>query len=213
MARGDVVFSPEGERIELVDIGHEVLLDNDTVRVWEIRLAPGEVQPWHLHHNPYLVLTLRASSGRMDWLDGSPPRFLDTGVGGAVYRQMTPVHRLTNIGDAPYRNRLVEFKDLGEKRAHPVDIGAGARGVPGERPPGGPEPDGRERVLDHPHIGVWDFVVPAAGSVSLKSVPSGPRPAPRPGSASSSSARSTWAVDGLPRARFNDSPRAASSAC
>jgi len=104
----------------------------------------------------------------MDWLDGSPSRFIDTEVGGAVYRPITPIHRLTNIGDAHYKNRLTEVLELDETRSQPVDIGAGARGAPSARPPGGPEPDGRERVLDHPHIGVWELIVPATGSVSVK---------------------------------------------
>jgi hypothetical protein len=44
----------------------------------------------------------------MDWLDGSEPRFLDEYVGGSVCRPVSPVHRLTNIGEAHYRNRLIE---------------------------------------------------------------------------------------------------------
>ena len=122
--RGDVVVSPSGEEIVLVDVGQRVLYDDPVVRVWEVQLEPGETHPWHLHHNPYVVLSIDGSDGRMDWLDGREPRFLSEHRGGSVYRPVSPVHRLTNIGTSFYRNRLVELKDLGEHLPEPLDIRA-----------------------------------------------------------------------------------------
>lgn len=152
--KGDVVRSPSGEQIVLVDIGLVELVDNEVVRVWDVSLDRGAVHPWHLHHNPYVVLSVEGSEGRMDWLDGSPPRFISEYRGGAVYRPTSPVHRLTNVGDRFYRNRLVELKDLGEHLAEPFDIGPGARSVEGERA-GDQLADGRESVIEHPHLTVW----------------------------------------------------------
>jgi len=165
--KGDVVFSPEGERIVLDDVGQRVLLDLPVVRVWDIGLAPEETQYWHHHHSPYVILSVEASPGRMDWLDGSPARYVDEYVGGSVYRPTGPVHRLTNVGDRPYRNRLIEFKELGENRHRAVDIGPGDRSVRGERPPGGPLADGREFVLVHEHTTVWIAEVAARTEVAL----------------------------------------------
>ena len=160
--KGQIVRSPAGDEIVLADIGLVELLDNPAVRVWDVSLRPGETHPWHLHHNPYVVLSLRGSPGRMEWLDGSEPRLLHEYRGGAVYRPVSPVHRLTNIGDRFYRNRLVELKDLGEHRPRPVDVGPGARSVEGEHP--GPRlPDGRLPVLAHPHVSVWTVTL-AAGA-------------------------------------------------
>lgn len=116
------MISPSGEEIVLVDVGQRVLYDDPVVRVWEVSLEPGETHPWHLHHNPYVVLSIDGSPGRMDWLDGSPPRFISEHRGGSVYRPVSPVHRLTNIGSSCYRNRLVELKDLGENLDEPLDI-------------------------------------------------------------------------------------------
>lgn len=169
MSSGDVVTAPDGEKIVLVDVGQEVLLDNPAMRVWEVSLVPGEVQPWHLHHNPYLVLSLEASPGRMDWLNGSEPRHLHEYRGGAVLRPTSPVHRLTNIGETHYRNRLVEFKDLGENQGldvPAVDIGPGDRSVAGQRP-GEPESDGRNPVMRNDHVAVWDVVIPAHATMTL----------------------------------------------
>lgn len=168
--KGDIVYSPEGERVVLVDIGLVKLLDNLVVRVWDVSLEPGENHPWHLHHNPYVVLSLQGSDGRMDWLDGSPPRFISEYRGGAVYRPISPVHRLTNVGDCFYQNRLVELKDLGELLPEPFDIGVGARSVEGEQP--GPDlVDGRKPVLSHPHITVWTVLIRAGGKIELDLAP------------------------------------------
>jgi hypothetical protein len=164
--KGDVVISPSGEKIVLVDIGLVELYDDALVRVWDVSLEPGECHPWHLHHNPYVVLSLSGSDGRMDWLDGSEPRFISEYRGGAVYRPVSPVHRLTNIGKSFYRNRLVELKDLGEHLGEPLDIGPGGRSVKGERP-GEPLADGRLPVLLHDHVSVWTVDVADSRELDL----------------------------------------------
>lgn len=166
--KGDVVRTAAGEQVVLDDVGQRVLLETPSMRVWDIALLPEEGQPWHHHHNPYVILSLSASPARMDWLDGSPARYVDEYVGGSVYRPIGPVHRLTNVGDARYRNRLVEFRELGENRPDPVDVGSGERSTQGQRPDGGPLPDGRELVLVHAHTTVWLVDVPGGGRVTLQ---------------------------------------------
>ena len=168
--KGDIVYSPDGEKIVLADIGSEVLLDDEVVRVWDVSLDPGELHPWHLHHNPYVVLSLQGSPGRMDWLDGSEPRFLNEYRGGAVYRPVSPVHRLTNIGDRHYQNRLVELKDLGEHLPSPVEFGPGARSVQGESI-GPVTADSRHPVLAHPHVTVWTVDLAAGQELTLDLAP------------------------------------------
>ncbi|MEU2663801.1 hypothetical protein ACLQ20_20965 [Micromonospora sp. DT46] len=134
MSAGTVVRSPDGSDIVLGEVGQRVLLANSRVRVWEVALAPGECQPWHLHRNPYLVLCLDTSACRMDWLDGSPPRHINEQVGGAIYRPVSPVHMLTNQGHSLYRNRLVELLDLGEEASGeaPYALPDTTDGWPGE---------------------------------------------------------------------------------
>ncbi|KAA9085446.1 hypothetical protein [Microbacterium radiodurans] len=169
MARGDVVFAPDGERIELVDIGTELILDHPLVRVWDVALEAGGRHSWHLHGNPYVVLSVVGSTGRMDWLDGSPSREISEYSGGAVFRPVSPVHRLTNTGDAFYRNRLVELKHLGELvPTGPVDVGAGARSVHGVRPPGAADPgDGRVPILADAHVRVWTVTLAGGDTVHV----------------------------------------------
>lgn len=166
MSKGDVVTSPHGERIVLDDVGQRVLTDTARVRVWDVGLAPGDSQPWHLHHNPYVVLNIAASPCRMDWLDGSEPRHLNEYVGGAVLRPTSPVHMLTNVGGTTYRNRLIELKDLGENRpdGSPADIGPGDRTVAGQRPAIADPGDGRLPVMHNEHVAVWEVEVPPGGN-------------------------------------------------
>jgi quercetin dioxygenase-like cupin family protein len=114
MTAGTTVHAPDGTPVVLAEIGQTMLLENDRVRIWEVALGPGESQPWHLHHNPYLVVNIEASPGRMDWLGGAPPRYVQEHVGGVIFRPTSPVHMLTNIGTTHYRNRLVELRDIGE---------------------------------------------------------------------------------------------------
>jgi quercetin dioxygenase-like cupin family protein len=114
MASGDVVTSPDGTEIVLGDIGHKVVFENEHVRVWEVRLDPGEVQDWHQHHNPYLIIGVEGANNRMDFLDGSPSRHMEETPGHVVFRDAGKVHKLTNEGDTRYVNRLVELKFLGE---------------------------------------------------------------------------------------------------
>lgn len=167
MTAGQVVTSAAGEQIVLVEIGQKLLFENDRVKVWEVALGPGESQPWHLHHNPYLVINLEASPGRMDWLNGSPSRYVNEFVGGVIIRPTSPVHMLTNIGTTYYRNRLVELKDIGEDAVgdvvpalvpRPAPAGpAVAEGPNGERITLGDV--GHLVVFENDLVRVWEIVL------------------------------------------------------
>ncbi|GAA1649616.1 cupin domain-containing protein [Georgenia ruanii] len=164
-----VVTAPDGTEITLVGVGTSVILDTPVVRVWDVVLPPGGTHPWHQHHNPYVVLSVAGSSGRMDWLDGTEPRHVSEYSGGAVFRPVSPIHRLTNTGGTRYRNRLLELKDLGENRAEGVlDVGAGARSVEGAVP-GLPRPaDGRVPVIGTDYVRVWTATVPTRTRLALE---------------------------------------------
>jgi hypothetical protein len=96
----------------------------------------------------------------MDWLDGSAARELSETVGGSVYRPVSPVHMLTNDGDDPYRNRLIELLDLGEEASgEPYTV---AEGMPAES---GFEEVGEipaKTVVDEPDVRV-QHVTPEPG--------------------------------------------------
>jgi quercetin dioxygenase-like cupin family protein len=102
---------PAGE-VALTDIGHEIVFENEHVRVWEVRLAPGQCQEWHMHQHPYLIVGIEGADNRMEFLDGSEPRHMQERPGRVVYREAGTIHKLTNEGDTTYVNRLIELKHL-----------------------------------------------------------------------------------------------------
>lgn len=110
MARGEVVRDPNGAEVVLGDIGTSIILENELVRVWEVRLEPGQSQAWHLHDHPYLIVGIETADNRMDFLDGSDPRHMHETTGHVVFRESGKVHMLTNEGTTTYVNRLVELK-------------------------------------------------------------------------------------------------------
>lgn len=112
MANGDVVTDPAGSDVVLGDVGTSILFENEHVRVWEVLLEPGQVQDWHLHDHPYLVLAVEEAHNVMEYLDGGEARRMHETVGRVVYREAGRVHKLTNHGETTYRNRLIELKHL-----------------------------------------------------------------------------------------------------
>jgi 3-(3-hydroxy-phenyl)propionate hydroxylase len=98
--------------VDLGPIGTSVVFENEHVRVWEVRLAPGETQTWHKHEHPYLIVGIEGAENRMDFYDGSEPRHMRETPGRVVFRDAGKVHMLTNEGDTLYVNRLIEMKAL-----------------------------------------------------------------------------------------------------
>ncbi|CDP52447.1 hypothetical protein [Devosia sp. DBB001] len=100
---------PEGTR--LGTIGDEVIFENDTVRVWKLELQPGEIQAWHQHDLPYLVVPLTEGDNVMRFADGRVKPTAEK-PGDALWREPGMPHELENVGTARYANVLVEFKSV-----------------------------------------------------------------------------------------------------
>ena len=96
-------------------VGTRVMFENDRVRVWDLALAPGESLEKHIHRHDFFFLV--AKGGRLRISDPDNPAayrdveyqddqitFLEVGEEGQVH------NRHTNIGDAPYRNYVIELK-------------------------------------------------------------------------------------------------------
>ena len=100
---------PEGTR--LGTIGDEVIFENDTIRVWKLELQPGEIQVWHQHDLPYLVVPLTDGDNVMRFADGRVKPTAEK-PGEALWREPGMPHELENVGTARYANVLVEFKSV-----------------------------------------------------------------------------------------------------
>jgi beta-alanine degradation protein BauB len=103
------------ERV-LGDIGTEVIFENERVRIWELRLEPGERSAIHRHDLDYILVLLEgdriAAEPEAD-TDGPVTERLEADVvpGATVYLTRGGVETAVNTGQQPYREIIIELKD------------------------------------------------------------------------------------------------------
>ena len=98
--------------IELGEVGQRIVLENEHVRVWEIRLEPGETIDFHIHYHPYVVISMGGGQNEIETVFGQRIK-TDEPAGSTVFiNEMRPVHRLTNRANVPYVSRLIELKHV-----------------------------------------------------------------------------------------------------
>ena len=98
--------------IALGQIGHRIVLENEHVRVWEVRLEPGETIDFHIHYHPYLIVSLGGGDNEIETIFGEKIPVHEP-LGSTVFmNEMRPVHRLTNRSNVGYLSRLVELKHI-----------------------------------------------------------------------------------------------------
>lgn len=94
-------------------IGTSLWFENDHVRVFEVRLDPGERGPFHLHDRTYLWTVVDPGRGLQRFADGT---FVvrDYALGETRYLELSSVeplvHDLENVGDSRLRFITVELK-------------------------------------------------------------------------------------------------------
>ena len=93
-------------------VGTRLLLENDRVRVWEVRLEPGERIPLHAHSKTHFWTVIEAGSGRQRTADGAIRRWTYV-VGDTRFFEVDPgeplIHDLENPGDSTIRFLTVEL--------------------------------------------------------------------------------------------------------
>jgi beta-alanine degradation protein BauB len=94
------------------EVGTRLWFQNDRVKVWEIRLAPGERGPFHAHTRRYFWTAVEAGTGRQRLPDGSfTVRRYE--VGDTQFLDLSPedpmIHDLENVGDSTLRFVTVEL--------------------------------------------------------------------------------------------------------
>src|SRR3712207_4382272 len=83
--------------------GSEVLFENDRIRVWDLRLRPGEEVPRHRHENDYLFVCV--TRGRVTVLaDGKEPETSELEDGYVEYTEVGRgiEHTLRNTSQEEY---------------------------------------------------------------------------------------------------------------
>ena len=113
-------FDPAEFRHELavaasnLQVGTRLWFQNDRIRVWEVKLAPGERGPFHAHPLGYFWTVVEAGTGRQRSPDGTVEvRRYD--IGDTQYQEPSQadplIHDLENVGDTTLRFVTVELVD------------------------------------------------------------------------------------------------------
>jgi uncharacterized protein (DUF1330 family) len=103
-------------KIPLGDIGSRILFEDDEIRIWELRLGPGEESVPHRHTCDYVIVDVAGDKIAAKSVPGYASEYGDyieapVEQGRTVFLQQGSVETAANVGDKPYRNVLVEFKD------------------------------------------------------------------------------------------------------
>ena len=95
------------------ELGTALWFENDHVRIFEVRLEPGERGPFHVHDAIYFWTVVEPGRGLQRFADGS---FVvrDYALGDTKYLIHSPddplVHDLENVGETTLRFVTVELK-------------------------------------------------------------------------------------------------------
>ena len=95
------------------EVGTQLLFENERVRVWDLRLAPGESTGVHRHEHDYLYVVI--GDGRLQAADaeGSRGEAREMKDGDVRFSEVEgeAVHEAFNVGEGLWRNIIVELKD------------------------------------------------------------------------------------------------------
>jgi beta-alanine degradation protein BauB len=97
-------------------VGGKVLLENDRVRIWELRLAPGERSALHEHKLDYILVQISGDRVAVEpdpRTKGAYKTYYEAPVtpGRHIYIQRGGVEVAYNCGKEPYYEIEIELKD------------------------------------------------------------------------------------------------------
>ncbi|MGZ6887162.1 MAG: cupin [Acidimicrobiia bacterium] len=101
---------------ELGPIGTALLFENDRVRIWEVRLEPGERGAVHRHDLDHVLVQISGDRVAVESEPDSPtpwgPYFeAPIRPGDFSYMSRGGIETAYNVGSEPYREIIVELKD------------------------------------------------------------------------------------------------------
>jgi quercetin dioxygenase-like cupin family protein len=101
---------------ELGEVATKLLFENERVRIWEMRMPPGETGPPHRHDTDHILVQI--AGDRMAVLpepdsEGPYREYLEADVvpGQFFYVPRGGVERARNVGRQSYHEILIELKD------------------------------------------------------------------------------------------------------
>lgn len=96
------------------ELGTSMWFENEKIRVWEVRLEPGERGAFHSHTTNYFWTVVDPGRGLQRFADGTYV-IRDYVLGETKYLENSPdsalIHDLENVGDTRLRFVTVELLD------------------------------------------------------------------------------------------------------
>ena len=94
--------------LEVPNSGYNLIMENEKVRVMEMKLKPGEKSLMHNHPNDHVVYVFNNAKFKLSFPDGNSNEF-ELKAGQALWIEAGP-HETENIGTTNGHNLVTEIK-------------------------------------------------------------------------------------------------------
>ena len=94
--------------LEVPKSGYSLIMENEKVRVMDMKLKPGDKSPMHNHPNDHLVYVFNNAKFKLSFPDGNTNEF-ELKAGQALWIEAGP-HETENIGTTNGHNLVTEIK-------------------------------------------------------------------------------------------------------
>ena len=106
----------EGVDSEMDRVGSKLLFENERVRIWEVKLEPGETGNLHRHALDYVLVQIEGDRMAIvpdESSRGEYAEYMEADVvpGQHFWIEKGGVGRARNVGTTPYHEILVELKE------------------------------------------------------------------------------------------------------
>jgi len=94
--------------LKIQNNGYKLLMENEKVRVMEIRLEPGQKSPMHNHPDNHVVYVNSDARFKLSFPDGKSSEF-ELKAGQTLWLEAGP-HETENVGNTRGHNIVIELK-------------------------------------------------------------------------------------------------------
>jgi len=95
--------------LQVTGSGYKLLMENEKVRVMEMRLKPGQKSPMHNHPSSHIVYVFKDAKFKLRSPDEKIAEF-ELKSGQTLWIEAGP-HETENIGSTEGHNLIIEIKD------------------------------------------------------------------------------------------------------
>ncbi len=94
--------------LEVPKSGYSLIMENERVRVMDMKLKPGDKSPMHNHPNDHVVYVFNNAKFKLSFPNGNSNEF-ELKAGQALWIEAGP-HETENIGTTNGHNLVTEIK-------------------------------------------------------------------------------------------------------